>query len=152
MLEKILQKRKDGENACQVFLGAFIHKQKWWLFSFFFNLVSFYGKKVLRFLSCLFTICNLAKCDIKHTKTFVPVFFAREKEIQQNQTQVKLIEVHGQVQGISDPVDEEWIYGIVVPDSMVCAYLGTGWSCTWHSFICCFIVNWNLCAVKRSLG
>lgn len=118
----------------------------------FFNLVSFYGKKVLRFLSCLFTICNLAKCDIKHTKTFVPVFFAREKEIQQNQTQVKLIEVHGQVQGISDPVDEEWIYGIVVPDSMVCAYLGTGWSCTWHSFICCFIVNWNLCAVKRSLG
>lgn len=43
---------------------------------------------------------------------------------------MKLIEVHGQVQGISDPVDEEWIYGIVVPDSMVCAYLGTGWSCT----------------------
>lgn len=35
---------------------------------------------------------------------------------------MKPIEVHGQVQGISDPVDEEWIYGIVVPDSMVCAY------------------------------
>lgn len=47
-------------------------------FGVFFFLVSFHGnsvKKVLRFLSCLFTICSPAKGNVKHEKVFVVVFF-----------------------------------------------------------------------------
>jgi len=51
---------------------------------FFFFLVSFHGnsvKKVLRFLSCLFTLCSPAKRNLKHEKVFVAVFFPSGKQV-----------------------------------------------------------------------
>lgn len=111
-------------SACQIFLGAFIVMQSWLGLGFFF-LVSFHGnsvKKVLRFLSCLFTICSPAKGNVKHEKVFVVVFFPSGKQVYWSQTWAKPVGIHSQVKGVSDSVAEEQIYLIIVLDITVFTY------------------------------
>lgn len=112
-------------SACQIFLDALIIMQSWGFGLVFFFLVSFHGnsvKKVLRFLSCLFTISSPAKCNAKHEKVFVVVFFPSGKQVYWSQTRAKPAGIRNQVKGVSDSVAEEQIYLIIVLDITVVTY------------------------------
>lgn len=79
-------------------------------FNFFFPLVSFHGdsvKNILRFLSCLFTICRPAKCSVRPEKVFVVVFFPSGKQTSWSQTREKPAGIESQVKGLSGSVAEE---------------------------------------------
>lgn len=137
-------------NARQIFRGAFISMQSWGLVYFFF-LVSSHGnsvRKVLRYLSCLFMICSPAKCNAKHEKVFVVVFFPSGKQVYWSQTWAKSAGIHSQLRGGSDPVAEDQIYLIAVHITVVT------YQVPYIAWLFCVItvVNTGFCAVVRFLS